>query len=388
MSSTSESGVAMTSPTLESGSVVAESETYRQPEQFDDRQQEYAASKLGMWIFLATEILLFGGLFCVYAAYRSSHPEIFRFGGEFLDVGWGAINTLVLLLSSFTMAMAVRAAQVSDRGRLKLYLAMTLFLGADFLGIKWIEYRHKFHEHIFPGGYFAWGAPPAMPAADPTTVPAADPGAFVPGDAEKGRKLYFSNCAVCHGISGENGGVPGITLPRSKFVRERDDEALVRFVESGRPPNDPLNTTGQYMLPKGGNPRLTREDLCHIVGYVRVLQARASGSGGGAASATRVVATVDENGSRRLPTEVENRSPDAAKRPTNLQIFFSVYFGMTGLHGIHVIVGMVVIAWLLKRAIVGDFGGQYFFPVEMGGLYWHLVDLIWIYLFPLLYLVN
>jgi cytochrome c oxidase subunit 3 len=222
---------------------------------FDSHAQQFDAGKLGMWIFILTEILLFSGLFCAYAVYRSHHPEIFIWAHQFLDKTLGGINTAVLIASSFTMAWAVRCAQKNQRRGLIILLMLTLLGGCCFLGIKYIEYKHKWQDGLLWAGQF------------------------------------------------------------------KPNEGAAEVLKEHYP--DP-----------------------------------------GHADATL------ENG------------------PRNAGIFFSIYFMMTGLHGVHVIAGMAAIAWLLARSIRGDFNSRYFGPVDFVGLYWHLVDMIWIYLFPLLYLIH
>ena len=118
---------------------------------FDSIQQQYASAKLGMWIFLGTEILMFGGLFCAYGVYRHSHPEVFEFAHEALSRVLGGINTVVLITSSLTMALAVRASQLGQTKLLTRLLAATVFGGVVFLGIKTVEYKTKWEHHLFPG---------------------------------------------------------------------------------------------------------------------------------------------------------------------------------------------------------------------------------------------
>jgi cytochrome c oxidase subunit 3 len=205
-------------------------------EHFQTAGQQQEAAKLGMWIFLVTEILFFGGLFLAYGVYRGLHPEMFLAAHRHLSVPLGGVNTVVLITSSLTMALAVRAAQVGDRRLLVPLLALTIALAFVFLGIKYVEYAHKFHDGLLPGRFY-------HPAH-------------------------------------------GLVIP-------------------GQP-----------------------------------------------------------------------------------QIFFSIYFMLTGLHGVHVIIGIGVLSWIVRRARRGDFSPAYYTPVENVGLYWHLVDLVWIFLFPLLYLVR
>ncbi len=251
---------------------------------FPSRQRQFEAGKLGMWIFLATEILLFGGLFCAYAVYRANHPEIFVWAHRFLDTHLGALNTAVLIGSSFTMALAVRAAQLGRRRALVRLLGATILLAAVFLGVKGVEYEHKWKEGLLWGKRFR--VPVEASAAAP---PAPKPTPPIPAAA----------------ASGEGSEIP-------------------------LAPEGPSGLAGAAPPPK----------------------------------------------------------PRGSGPPRNVQIFFGVYFAMTGLHGVHVVAGMVVLAVMLVRARRGEFGPAYFTPVDLAGLYWHLVDLIWIYLFPLLYLIH
>ncbi|MBI4224016.1 MAG: cytochrome c oxidase subunit 3 family protein [Deltaproteobacteria bacterium] len=204
------------------------------PHHFESAEQAFESSKLGLWLFLVTEILLFGGLFVTYIIYRALYPEMFHEASHHLNKVLGAVNTVVLICSSFSMALAVDRTRQNDSAKANQYLLITIFFAAMFMVIKYVEYTHKFHEGLLPGGYFTY---------------------------------------------------QGIDHPR-------------------------------------------------------------------------------------------------------VQLFFSLYFMMTGLHGIHVLAGMGILTWLLIRSNRGHFSSQYYTPVELGGIYWHLVDLIWIYLFPLLYLIG
>ena len=382
---------------------------------FTSARQQFEAAKLGMWLFLATEALLFGGLFCVYAVFRGNHPEIFAYGSQFLDTTWGAINTAVLILSSLTMALAVWCAQTNHGRELCLFLALTLLCAVDFLGIKYIEYSHKFHENLVWGMQFYQDAHAGV--VQPETTAAHEPVVLQPGDADKGRNLYLRTCLSCHGLEGQ--GLPGLGRPlrTSEFVASLDDVGLVEFLKVGRPRNDPLNTTGAAMLPRGGNPTLTDQDLMDITAHLRVLQeqavttpqeevATAVGAGLTVVSGELLIpksvippAAVGPRGLASLPDETDEQEYSAKRavllgprrdqnRPANAHLFFSIYFSMTGLHAVHVAGGMIVITWLLVRALKGHFSRGYFTPVDMGGLYWHIVDLIWIFLFPLFYLIR
>lgn len=203
-------------------------------EHFESHEAEFNAAKFGMWLFLVTEIMLFGGLFVAYTIYRSMYPEMFHEAHHALNKVMGGINTIVLICSSLSMAMAVGMAQRNEREKSIKLMLLTLFCAVIFLVIKYFEWTHKIHEGLLPGGFF------------------------------------------------------------------------------------------------------------------------------------------------------HNEEITNPKAP----LFFSLYFLMTGLHGIHVLLGMGVIIWVLLRTRKGEFSSEYYTPVEMAGLYWHLVDLIWIFLFPLFYLIG
>ena len=202
---------------------------------FDNMEQQAEASTLGMWTFLVTEIMFFGGLFMAYLVYRWQSPLGFQEASHHLNIYWGAANTAILIISSLTMALAVRAAQTSQPVRTQIgWLVSTMVLGAAFLGIKAIEYSDKFRDHIVPGPYFQW--------------------------------------------------------------------------------------EGLY--------------------------------------------------------------------PKPAEQFYSLYFAMTGLHALHMVIGlgiMAVITWMASRK---TFDSEYYTPVEVAGLYWHFVDIVWIFLVPLLYLIG
>lgn len=239
---------------------------------FDTPQQQYDSARLGMWIFLMTEVLFFGGLFCAYAVFRAIHPDIFVDGHRFLDKPLGAANTVVLILSSLTMALAVRATQLSQRRALVVLLAATILCGLTFLGVKAIEYKHKWDHSMVPG-----------------------------------------QARIAHWFSREAG-----PEPQKEF---RPDEAYIRD-----------------RLAQAGHQNLDEDEL--------------------------------------------------ARRAKRLGTFMGIYFLLTGLHALHVCAGVGAIGWVLVGAIRGRFGSGYFTPVDLVGLYWHLVDMIWIFLFPLLYLIH
>ena len=211
---------------------------------FATEGQQRDSASLGMWLFLATEVLFFGGLFCAYLIYRRWYFGDFAAASKSIDAALGATNTAVLICSSLTVVLAVWAAQTARRGLLLIMLALTMLLGMVFLGVKAKEYKDKFDEHHVPGASFSF-----------------------------------------------------------------DHEEI---------PGHP----GEYANPK------------------------------------------------------------------HAQLFFSLYFVMTGLHAIHMIIGLGLFLWLFIAAYKGRFTPEWHTPVEIGGLYWHFVDIVWIYLFPLLYLID
>jgi len=373
---------------------------------FDSPRQQFEAAKLGMWLFIATEFLLFGGLFCLYAIFRSRQPELFQYGSQFLETKWGALNTAVLITSSMTMAWAVRCAQLNHRKRLVLCLVLTVLGGAGFMGIKYIEYSHKFHDNLV-WGITLYEEPHHAQRAE--SFAPADSSAVAAGDAEHGKTLWLATCRSCHGIQGE--GIPGQgkDIRGSEFIAGQSDEDLVKFVKIGRMPFDPLNTTGIQMPGRGGNPLLTDDDLRDIVAYVRTFPGKPTAEEAEAAAAAAPeeefyipMSTIPP--AMLAPSGIDKRAVDGLviarshapvadmrrdpDRPANLHLFFGVYFLMTGLHGVHVLVGMVLISILAVRAAFGAFSSRYFTPVDLTGLYWHVVDIIWIFLFPLLYLIH
>jgi cytochrome c oxidase subunit 3 len=270
---------------------------------FDTPAQQFAAGKLGIWLFLTTEVLLFSGLFCAYAVYRVNHPAIFEYAHLYLSKPLGATNTLVLIFSSFTMATAVWAAQTGRQKALVGLLAVTLLCGFVFMGIKFVEYKAKWEEGLLTGKWYRPEAPPeeaAIPKQDATQKAGAVPQQSTTVDAR---------------------------LLTGPMVLERS--------------RTPAGAVG----PTGISPQWLE---------------------------------------RGKPSETKWIAPE----PYNVQTFFGIYFAMTGLHGVHVVAGMLVIGWVLLRARRGDFGPDYFSPVDFTGLYWHLVDLVWIFLFPLLYLIT
>jgi cytochrome c oxidase subunit III len=211
---------------------------------FDSLATQKDSALLGMWVFIAQEILFFGGMLGAYTIYRNLYYDSFAAGSHHLDVPLGTINTAVLICSSLTMALGVHAAALGKRKATVVFLLLTIVLGSVFLGIKVVEYADKFENHLVPGAHYS-----------------------------------------------------------AEHLRGAHGEEL----------------TGDVAL--------------------------------------------------------------------HSQLFFALYFGLTGLHALHMLIGIPIIAYMAWRAGQGRFGPAYYTPVEITGLYWHFVDIVWIFLFPLLYLI-
>ena len=203
---------------------------------FEDLGQQHEASTLGMWFFLTTEILFFGGVLLAYWVYRILYPEAWALGAAQQNKWFGGINTIVLIISSLTMALAVRNAQLGRRRGQVLMLVLTLIFGCTFIGVKMVEYHEHYKEGLLPGAAWHWNEVPAL-------------------------------------------------------------------------------------APK-------------------------------------------------------------------VQLFMSFYWSMTGLHALHMVIGAGLLIWIISRAARGHFSPEYYGPVEVMGLYWHFVDIVWIFLFPFLYLIH
>lgn len=331
---------------------------------FDTPEQQFDSGKLGMWLFLATEVLLFGGLFCAYTVYRAMHPEIFHWGHQFLDVKLGGTNTIVLICSSLTMAWAVRSAQLGNQRNLIIGLVLTLMCAGGFMGIKYVEYSHKIHSGLMWGTHFnphpehgAHGVDAVAHAPAPAHGKAApapeSPGAEATPPADISTTKLPPSSPVTHPAKGET------------TVAAQAPASIVTEPATAGKPGQPLHAEAPASGGKAAAP--------------------ATGAGTAAIPAVSTLADAPEGPAGLAPP---GAGAHVIERPKNAQIFFGIYFLMTGLHGIHVLAGMISITWLLIRSKRGDFGPSYFTPVDLVGLYWHIVDLIWIFLFPLLYLID
>lgn len=378
---------------------------------YRDMAHQHDAAKLGIWLFLATEVLLFGGLFCGYAVFRGNHLDLFIWGEQFLDERYGALNTAVLLISSLTMAMAITYVQKEKKMPAMISLAVTLVCAGMFMVIKSIEYEHKFHDHLLGGMAF-------YQTSDHGEDDGGEHEVISHGDAGHGETLWMASCRSCHGANGE--GVPGQGMPLnpSIYVHDHTDGELVDFINEGRTADAPDSVLHLQMPPRGGNPMLDDQGVHDIVAYMRTwksepithaseyeaieLKEITPAAEEGLSIETLPVSTVPHaaaapsglappsaSESQRMAVVKHKVPPQLAEdKPANAHLFFGLYFLMTGLHGIHVLIGMIVIIWLMWRLQRGDFTKRYYTAVECGGLYWHIVDVIWIFLFPLWYLIG
>jgi len=233
--------------------------------QFNTLEQQKDTASLGMWIFLVTEVMFFGGIMLAYAINRHTYFHAFAVGSNTLSIQLGTINTGVLLASSFTMAMAVWSAQTGKQKLIPMFLTLTILLGFIFFGVKYVEYAQKFHHHLVPG-----------------------------------RNFDITYCV-----------------------------------------NNP--------------------EKCEDID------------------------AKDLNIERNEIEEAMQADPDLN---AHAQLYYSAYFGMTGLHALHMVIGAGLLIWLLRGSLAGRFTPEWNTPVDIVGLYWHFVDIVWIYLFPLLYLID
>ncbi len=342
---------------------------------FDTPQQQFDAGKLGIWLFLLTEVLFFAGLFCAYTVYRAMRPEVFVYAHYFLDTRLGAVNTCVLLVSSLTAAWAVRNAQLGQHALLKLNIVITILCAFGFLGIKYVEYHHKFVDGLLPGPRFApteqvWELP-SFKAKHPEAAEYAErlvkrseklegsaQGAAVPAPAATGGAAPSSSAVAGNPPAAASAGAtgPGALAPGA-VVEPKTEFSHGTAAAAGSAPAE--QAPGKTLLAEStqnGEGRPTLEQVEPLI---------AAGV---------------------IGPKAENR--DVPSRPRNAHVFFSCYFFMTGLHGIHVAVGIGIWIWMLIKASKNQFNANYFGPIDYAALYWHLVDLIWIYLFPLLYLIH
>ncbi|HEY0982133.1 cytochrome c oxidase subunit 3 [Schlesneria sp.] len=336
---------------------------------FGSPQQQFDAGKFGMWLFLITEVLFFSGLFCAYAVYRSTHPEAFANADRYLDSTLGATNTAVLIFSSLTMAWAVRAAQLGQKTLLIRLLTITLMCASIFLGVKAVEYSHKWDLGILWASQFnpkdhAAHSPALLVLSIPAILATIITGvAFAVSRAKKSPiAAPFWFCLLLTSVAFFGGVGLGTLVPVI-------EESFTGVKHGG----DHEESHSE----QGGDQSHGHDEHANVA---QGTDAHAGHSHATESQVSEPQASIGNGPSHPLG--------QAEFDPTYTGIFFSIYYVMTGLHAIHILAGMGTIAWLVWRSIRGDFGPDYFGPVDYVGLYWHLVDLIWIYLFPLLYLIG
>ena len=348
---------------------------------FDTPEQQFDSGKLGIWLFLVTEILFFSGMFCAYAILRMLRPDVFEGCSQFLNTKLGAINTGVLLFSSLTMAWAVRCSQVKQDKGLVAMLAATLSCAMIFLGVKAIEYSHKWEIGLLPAGLFSF---------DPAN----------PHPETHANYLYYICLPFAAVLAGTLIWLGVSLIRRDKFqiqcAMPLTVAAACFFVG-----------IGLGMILEGGDSGHESETVAEqtvdatddatlaIATDSKVLERLASDSANSGAqselTARRQQLDVAGSAIMQKGDEIAGAIVDVEQNvmtPKKAGVFFSIYYCMTGVHAIHILVGIGFLVWLLVRAVRRDFNPQYFGPVDYVGLYWHLVDLIWIYLFPLLYLIR
>ncbi len=293
--------------------------------QFEDMEQQVDSVTIGMWVFLAQEIMFFGGMFTAYLVFRSKYPMAFAAGSNHLDPFWGGLNTLVLIVSSLTMALTVYYAQKGNRNMQVLLIILTMLFGTVFLGVKAVEYSGKYEHGQIPVD--GWNK----------VVKEGE------HKEEASLRLPFEVKAEAAGE-----GEEVHANPRGDFhLVEAEAKPIVDIIEA------------QAQQPNGGY--LTESEK---LGYF-------SGR------------KTDVNGNLETIGKF-----DMDKFTQKTQMFFWIYFVMTGLHALHMIVGLGIMLWLLYKAWKSTFSAEYYSPVEIAGLYWHFVDIVWIFLFPLLYLLG
>ncbi len=327
---------------------------------FDSAQQQFDAAKVGMWVFLATEILMFGGLFAWYSLWRGLHPDVFLYAHHHLDWKLGLTNTFILIASSFTMAWAVRAAQLGQKQLLVILLALSIAGGCGFLVVKTFEYSAKYDHNLWVG---------ASNLYHPEYKPEEKAAAHEDGTAEE-PNAESENAAA---DATEDDTTDESAMKHDDVHHHAHPEAHAHW-----PEGMPKELAFQSNVPhaKTHNPDVAEG---HKAGFAEEDTADHADDH-----------ADDGHGKKGGHTTKDNRDVYQKRRTHQ---FFQMYFLMTGLHTLHVIVGIGLIGWLLLRSMGLSFAGgpftpQYYVPVDLVGLYWHLVDLIWIFLFPLLYLIH
>ncbi len=372
---------------------------------FDTPEQQFDSGKLGMWIFLGTEVLFFSGMFVAYAIFRMLRPDVFEGCSQFLNTKLGAINTGVLLFSSLTMAWAVRCAQIEEHKKCAGFIAATLSCAMVFLGVKSIEYSHKWELGLLPPKWYSFieGAPHpegiskyllymALPFAIGLVglviwlIKSILTGNRFAVSVAKPLIVVFAFFFVGIGLgmileSGESHAEHGEAHAHADDHASDHVSDAAHASPAAGTQSDPLGDSSAIAASTTlAAPLIDRlavdQANSGIRDELRAKQQQAE-LGGSTVVAGRegIAGPIDH-----VSSEINTRSQAG--------VFFGIYYVMTGIHAIHILAGIGVLIWLLVRTIRLDFNRHYFGPVDYVGLYWHIVDLIWIYLFPLLYLIR
>lgn len=319
---------------------------------FETAEQQFQAGKLGMWLFLATEVLFFSGMFCAYAIYRAAHPEVFKDAAEYLNSTLGAANTIVLLASSLSVAWAVRCVQKNNQKGLLANLLFTLACAGIFMGVKTVEYGLKFKEGLMWRGNFSYtvGDHPDLTA---THEMLQQLGLWIVGVG-----IVFYVLSMLSQSVGNKWALIAISVT----VLGAGGGCLLgnAYTETTHKKAEHSSHADEH---HDGEDHEHNED-------------QSDDKPDGEATSDTQEPAGD------VPVKYDGEGPQF------LGVFFSIYYAMTGVHAIHILAGIGVFVWVVSRAARGHFNSDNYGPVEYTGLYWHLVDLIWIYLFPLLYLIE
>jgi cytochrome c oxidase subunit III len=329
-----------------------------QAHHFEDMEQQFQAGKLGIWLFLAQEVLFFSGLFAAYTVYRYNHPEVFVNAHKHLNTTLGAVNTVVLLASSLAIAWGVRAVMRNDRMTVLYTHVFTLGCAALFMGIKTIEYTHKWDEGI------AWA------------------GAYTFSEA--------AGHAAHHG--GWHDWIPALTITTLLGGLAISVLGAMKIGAGKEVLGWVTASIGVSILSLGLGivvAKCVMPTEAELAQHGAHADAHAGSHDAHADAASPALEAPSESGAA---AEAVPAAAEAGPTPPNPRFneanFFSIYFAMTGVHALHIIGGMIAITWIVARTAANHFSSEYYGPVEYVGLYWHLVDLVWIYLFPLLYLIH
>lgn len=356
-----------------------------QAHHFETGEQQFQAGKLGMWLFLATEVLFFSGMFCAYTVYRAAHPEVFEDAAHFLNAKLGAANTIVLLASSLSVAWAVRCAQTNNQRGLLANLIVTVTCAGIFMGVKAVEYAIKFKEGLYWRGDFTYSKDVHHDLASTHemlqtlgwVLLAVGVGLLIAG-AVLGAKSIGIRWAF-YALGATVLGAAGGCIVGNLYTAYEERSHQVEHAEHG----DHDEHEGEHAHDEGDE---------HVPDQLEIVEETEPMGG-----PTEPAPTSDNVAGETIPGAVGVVETEPATElnvmyggegPKFLGVFFSIYYAMTGVHAIHILAGIGVFVWIISRAARGHFEPDYYGPVEYTGLYWHLVDLIWIYLFPLLYLIQ